>query len=44
VAAGRDPIGVIPAGHPGHNLMRYRPETVAGAILSVAGPARGSNP
>jgi pimeloyl-ACP methyl ester carboxylesterase len=43
VAAGREPIVVIAAGHPGHNLMRYRPETVVGAILSVAGPARGSN-
>jgi pimeloyl-ACP methyl ester carboxylesterase len=44
VAAGRDPIGIIAAGHHGHNLMRYRPETVAGAILSVAQSARGSNP
>jgi hypothetical protein len=26
-------------GHDGHNLMRYRPEAVSAAILSVAGEA-----
>ena len=34
-AAGRDPIDVASLGHDGHNLMRYRPEAVTAAILSV---------
>jgi pimeloyl-ACP methyl ester carboxylesterase len=38
VAAGFDPIAVVPSGHHGHNLMRYRPDAVTAAILSVAGP------
>ena len=28
-------------GHDGHNLMRYRPEAVSAAILSVAGETGG---
>jgi hypothetical protein len=36
VAAGRGPIAVMSLQH-GHNLMRYRPEAVGAAILSVAG-------
>ena len=39
IAAGRDPIAVSSFGHDGHNLMRYRPEAVSAAILSVTGPA-----
>ena len=35
VAAGRDAMTVTSYRHDGHNLMRYRPEAVAGAILSV---------
>jgi pimeloyl-ACP methyl ester carboxylesterase len=38
VAAGLDPIAVAPSAHHGHNLMRYRPDAVTAAILSVAGP------
>jgi hypothetical protein len=38
VAAGLDPIAIAPCGHHGHNLMRYRPDAVTAAILSVAGP------
>jgi 3-oxoadipate enol-lactonase/4-carboxymuconolactone decarboxylase len=36
VAAGHGPIAVTSLRH-GHNLMRYRPEAVSAAILSVAG-------
>jgi len=35
VSAGRDPIRSMPIGHAGHNLMRYRPDEVCAAILSV---------
>jgi len=35
VAAGRDPIRPVSFGHDGHNLMRYRPEAVTAAILTV---------
>ncbi len=38
VAAGRSPIDVSSFGQDGHNLMRYRPDAVVAAILSVAGP------
>jgi phage I-like protein len=41
VVAGREPIRVTSLGHDGHNLMRYRPEAVSAAILSVAGVAPG---
>jgi hypothetical protein len=34
-ANGRAPIRTILFGHDGHNLMRYRPDEVAAAILSV---------
>jgi pimeloyl-ACP methyl ester carboxylesterase len=34
-AAGRSPIRPIVFGHDGHNLMRYRPNEVAAAILAV---------
>ncbi|MDO8484207.1 MAG: alpha/beta hydrolase, partial [Candidatus Limnocylindrales bacterium] len=44
VAAGHDPIAVSSFGHDGHNLMRYRPEAVCAAILSVAGPAGRPHP
>ena len=47
VAAGRSAIHVTGTGHDGHNLMRYRPDEVAAAILSVTGTeaeARGSGP
>jgi pimeloyl-ACP methyl ester carboxylesterase len=37
VDAGLDRIRVTDFGHDGHNLMRYRPEAVSGAILSIAG-------
>jgi len=40
VADERDPIRVTSFGHDGHNLMRYRPEAVCAATLSVAGEAR----
>ncbi len=36
-AAGRGRIRAASFGHDGHNLMRYRPEAVSAAILSVAG-------
>jgi pimeloyl-ACP methyl ester carboxylesterase len=39
VAAGIPPIETVAFGHDGHNLMRYRPEAVSAAILSVAGGA-----
>ncbi len=38
VAAGRTPIEISSFRHDGHNLMRYRPEAVSAAILSVAAP------
>lgn len=38
VRAGHDPITITSLPH-GHNLMRYRPEVVTAAILSVAGSA-----
>ena len=41
VAAGRGAIGAMSFGHDGHNLMRYRPEAVSAAILSIAGEAAG---
>ncbi len=44
VAAGRRPIAVSSFGRDGHNLMRYRPEAVCAAILSVAGPAHAQQP
>jgi pimeloyl-ACP methyl ester carboxylesterase len=34
-ATGRAPIRAVTFGHDGHNLMRYRPDQVAAAILSV---------
>jgi len=36
-ANGRDPIRTAAFGHDGHNLMRYRPNEVAAAILAVTG-------
>jgi pimeloyl-ACP methyl ester carboxylesterase len=39
-AAGRGRIRAASFGHDGHNLMRYRPEAVSAAIISVAGEAR----
>jgi len=39
-ATGRDPIRTESFGHDGHNLMRYRPDAVSAAILSVAEPSR----
>ena len=36
-AAGLGAIRVVLFEHDGHNLMRYRPEAVSAAILSVAG-------
>lgn len=38
-AAGLGRIRAASFGHDGHNLMRYRPEAVSAAILSVAGEA-----
>ena len=35
--AGGARIRAASFGHDGHNLMRYRPEAVSAAILSVAG-------
>ena len=43
-AAGRDAIAVSFFEHAGHNLMRYRPDSVSAAILSIAGPAGGPKP
>ena len=40
-AAGRSRIRAASFGHDGHNLMRYRPDAVSAAILSVAGDADG---
>jgi pimeloyl-ACP methyl ester carboxylesterase len=42
-SAGRSPIAVASFEHDGHNLMRYRPEAVCTAILSVAGPGDGEH-
>ena len=44
VAAGREPITLAPSGSHGHNLMRYRPDAVSAAIVSVARPMGGSQP
>ena len=44
VASGRDPIAISSFEHDGHNLMRYRPDAVSAAILSVARPAVEPNP
>ena len=44
VAAGRDSIVATSFRHVGHNLMRYRPEAVSAAILSVAGEAGRREP
>lgn len=38
VAAGHAAIPTTSLEHTGHNLMRYRPEAVSAAILSIAGP------
>ena len=38
-AAGLSRIRAASFGHDGHNLMRYRPDAVSAAILSVAGEA-----
>ena len=40
-AAGRPRISAVSFGHDGHNLMRYRPEAVSAAILSVAAETLG---
>jgi len=40
VSAGRDPIRVEAFERDGHNLMRYRPDAVSAAILSIAEPSR----
>ncbi len=39
VAAGRDPIRSASLGPAGHNVMRYRPDEVAAAILAAAAAA-----
>jgi pimeloyl-ACP methyl ester carboxylesterase len=44
VAAGRGPIAVALHEHRGHNLMRYLPDAVSAAILSVAAGANGRQP
>ena len=44
VQAGRDPIRSVDAGHTGHNVMRYRPDEVSAAILTLAAPAVTANP
>jgi pimeloyl-ACP methyl ester carboxylesterase len=36
-AAGHGPLGTVSFRHDGHNLMRYRPDAVSAAILSVVG-------
>jgi hypothetical protein len=38
-AGGRGRIRAASYPHDGHNLMRYRPDAVSAAILSVAGEA-----
>ena len=40
-AAGRGRIRAASFRHDGHNLMRYRPDSVSAAILSIAGETRG---
>jgi pimeloyl-ACP methyl ester carboxylesterase len=40
VSAGRDPIRVEAFERDGHNLMRYRPDEVSAAIVSIAEPSR----
>jgi hypothetical protein len=40
-AAGRPRIRAASFGHDGHNLMRYRPDAVSAAILSVAAETLG---
>ena len=35
---GRSSIRTVAFGHDGHNLMRYRPEAVSAAIMTVAAP------
>ena len=44
VAAGRSPIVSTSFARDGHNLMRYRPEAVSAAILSVARDAARQGP
>jgi pimeloyl-ACP methyl ester carboxylesterase len=41
MAAGLGRIATTSFRHDGHNLMRYRPDAVSAAILSVAGEAEG---
>ena len=41
-AAGLPPIRVVRFPHDGHNLMRYRPDAVSAAILSVADDGAGA--
>jgi pimeloyl-ACP methyl ester carboxylesterase len=43
VGASRDPIRSVVIGHTGHNLMRYRPDDVAAAILALAAPTVPAN-
>jgi hypothetical protein len=40
IAAGRDPIRVEEFERDGHNLMRYRPDAVSAAILSIVERSR----
>ncbi|MEA2611541.1 MAG: hypothetical protein QOG32_1267 [Chloroflexota bacterium] len=40
VAAGRSRIKAVSFGRDGHNLMRYRPDAVSDAILSIAAEAQ----
>ena len=42
--AGRDPVALSLFERAGHNLMRYRPDSVSAAILSIAGPAGPPKP
>jgi hypothetical protein len=44
LAAGRGEIPRTSFGHDGHNLMRYRPDAVASAILSVDRVADNQRP
>jgi pimeloyl-ACP methyl ester carboxylesterase len=44
LAAGYGPIAVTSFPHDGHNLMRYRPDAVTAAILSLDHVAAGSQP
>jgi pimeloyl-ACP methyl ester carboxylesterase len=41
-AAGLPPVRVVRFPHDGHNLMRYRPDAVSAAILSVADDGTGA--